>query len=109
MPVMAVGVGSNLIVRDGGVLGVVIRLPKSFASVSAEPGHRILAGDPTGRQQDILVSEFVGLTNNRAAVLVTAAQFPIRHAEKFVVVAAQRREPRDLHRPGRSTNRHAGR
>ncbi len=44
VPVMAVGVGSNLIVRDGGVPGVVIRLPKSFASVSAEPDHRIRAG-----------------------------------------------------------------
>ncbi len=44
VPVMAVGVGSNLIVRDGGVPGVVIRLPKSFASVSAEPGRRIRAG-----------------------------------------------------------------
>ncbi len=34
IPVMAVGVGSNLIVRDGGVPGVVVRLPKAFASVS---------------------------------------------------------------------------
>jgi UDP-N-acetylmuramate dehydrogenase len=34
MPVLPVGVGSNLIVRDGGVPGVVVRLPKSFAQVS---------------------------------------------------------------------------
>lgn len=44
IPVMAVGVGSNLIVRDGGIAGVVIRLPKSFAGVEVEPGNRIRAG-----------------------------------------------------------------
>ena len=43
-PVLPVGVGSNLIVRDGGVPGVVVRLPKSFAKVSVEPGDRIRAG-----------------------------------------------------------------
>lgn len=44
VPLLPVGVGSNLIVRDGGVPGVVVRLPKSFARVSAEPGNRIRAG-----------------------------------------------------------------
>jgi UDP-N-acetylmuramate dehydrogenase len=33
-PVMALGLGSNLIVRDGGVSGVVVRLGKAFAKVS---------------------------------------------------------------------------
>jgi UDP-N-acetylmuramate dehydrogenase len=33
MPVMALGLGSNLIVRDGGVRGVVVRLGKPFAWV----------------------------------------------------------------------------
>lgn len=33
IPVMALGLGSNLIVRDGGVPGVVIRLGKAFAKV----------------------------------------------------------------------------
>jgi UDP-N-acetylmuramate dehydrogenase len=32
-PVMALGLGSNLIVRDGGVPGVVVRLGKPFATV----------------------------------------------------------------------------
>ena len=32
-PVMALGLGSNLIVRDGGVPGVVVRLGKAFARV----------------------------------------------------------------------------
>jgi UDP-N-acetylmuramate dehydrogenase len=44
IPVFPVGVGSNLIVRDGGVPGVVVRLPKSFAQVGVEPGGRIRAG-----------------------------------------------------------------
>lgn len=34
VPVMALGLGSNLIVRDGGVSGVVVRLGKAFAAVS---------------------------------------------------------------------------
>ena len=33
-PVMALGLGSNLIVRDGGVSGVVVRLGKAFAKVT---------------------------------------------------------------------------
>ena len=44
VPVMPVGVGSNLIVRDGGVPGVVVRLPKGFAKVSIEPGDRVRSG-----------------------------------------------------------------
>jgi UDP-N-acetylmuramate dehydrogenase len=44
MPVLPVGVGSNLIVRDGGVPGVVVRLPKALAKVSVEPGNRVRAG-----------------------------------------------------------------
>lgn len=44
VPVLPVGVGSNLIVRDGGVPGVVVRLPKSFARVAVEGDDRIRAG-----------------------------------------------------------------
>ena len=33
VPVMALGLGSNLIIRDGGVAGVVVRLGKAFAQV----------------------------------------------------------------------------
>ena len=44
VPVTVIGVGSNLIVRDGGVPGVVIRLtPRGFGAVTAE-GTRITAG-----------------------------------------------------------------
>jgi len=42
--VMALGLGSNLIVRDGGVPGVVIRLGKAFAKVKAETDFYITAG-----------------------------------------------------------------
>lgn len=34
VPVMALGLGSNLIVRDGGVPGVVVRLGKAFGAVN---------------------------------------------------------------------------
>jgi UDP-N-acetylmuramate dehydrogenase len=44
IPVMPVGVGSNLIVRDGGVPGIVVRLPKSFARIEIEAGNRVRAG-----------------------------------------------------------------
>ncbi|TAK49042.1 MAG: UDP-N-acetylmuramate dehydrogenase [Xanthobacteraceae bacterium] len=44
MPVLTVGVGSNLIVRDGGVPGVVIRLsPRGFGEARAE-GDTVRAG-----------------------------------------------------------------
>ena len=33
VPVMALGLGSNMIVRDGGVPGVVVRLGKPFAKI----------------------------------------------------------------------------
>lgn len=44
VPVMVVGVGSNLLVRDGGIQGVVIRLGKGFAHIEAEEGNRMRAG-----------------------------------------------------------------
>ncbi|WP_420911777.1 UDP-N-acetylmuramate dehydrogenase [Sphingomonas turrisvirgatae] len=52
MPVMALGLGSNLIVRDGGVPGVVVRLGKSFAKVFAD-GLTLRCG---GGASGILVS-----------------------------------------------------
>ena len=44
VPVTVIGVGSNLLVRDGGVPGVVIRLGKAFQGVSLEAGGRVRAG-----------------------------------------------------------------
>ena len=39
-----VGLGSNLLVRDGGVPGVVIRLGRGFADTRIEAEHRLRAG-----------------------------------------------------------------
>ena len=45
IPVVTIGLGSNLIVRDGGVEGVVIRLGgKAFGEITIEEGHRLRAG-----------------------------------------------------------------
>ena len=44
IPVYVIGVGSNLLVRDGGVPGVVIRLGKGFGEIKVEDGHRVRAG-----------------------------------------------------------------
>lgn len=41
IPVMAIGVGSNMIVRDGGIDGVVVRLPKSMGKVEILDDHKI--------------------------------------------------------------------
>ncbi len=43
VPVFPMGVGSNLIVRDGGLPGVVIRLGRGFNAIRAE-GNRVVAG-----------------------------------------------------------------
>lgn len=45
MPLTVVGVGSNLLVRDGGIKGVVLRLSaKGFGDVELVGGNRIRAG-----------------------------------------------------------------
>ncbi|MCB4770862.1 UDP-N-acetylmuramate dehydrogenase [Ancylobacter sp. Lp-2] len=44
IPVTVIGLGSNLIVRDGGVAGVVIRLARGFSDVVVEEGHRLRVG-----------------------------------------------------------------
>jgi UDP-N-acetylmuramate dehydrogenase len=53
VPVMALGLGSNLIVRDGGVPGVVVRLGKPFATVERLDAVTIRCG---GGASGILVS-----------------------------------------------------
>ena len=44
IPVTAIGLGSNLIVRDGGVPGMVIRLGRGFNDVTVEGGVRLRVG-----------------------------------------------------------------
>jgi UDP-N-acetylmuramate dehydrogenase len=53
VPVMAIGLGSNLIIRDGGVPGVVVRLGKPFATVEALEATTLVCG---GGTSGILVS-----------------------------------------------------
>jgi UDP-N-acetylmuramate dehydrogenase len=44
VPVFPMGVGSNLIVRDGGVRGAVIRLGRGFNGIAVEPDGTVRAG-----------------------------------------------------------------
>lgn len=44
VPVTVIGVGSNLLVRDGGVRGVVIRLGRGFSEIEILPSAQIRAG-----------------------------------------------------------------
>ncbi len=44
IPVYVIGVGSNLLVRDGGVPGVVIRLGRGFSELVVESENRIRVG-----------------------------------------------------------------
>lgn len=53
VPVMGLGLGSNMIVRDGGVAGVVVRLGKAFAGVEALDAVTLRCG---GGASGILVS-----------------------------------------------------
>ncbi|KQS02391.1 UDP-N-acetylenolpyruvoylglucosamine reductase [Sphingomonas sp. Leaf357] len=53
VPVMALGLGSNMIVRDGGVPGVVVRLGKAFAQVERLDETALSCG---GGASGILVS-----------------------------------------------------
>jgi UDP-N-acetylmuramate dehydrogenase len=53
MPVMALGLGSNLIVRDGGVPGVVVRLGKALAKIDRLDETSLRCG---GGASGILVS-----------------------------------------------------
>ena len=48
LPITVIGLGSNLLVRDGGVPGIVIRLGRGFAQIAVEPGDRIRAAADAG-------------------------------------------------------------
>jgi UDP-N-acetylmuramate dehydrogenase len=44
LPVFVIGLGSNLLVRSGGVPGIVIRLGRGFSAIAIEPGQRMRVG-----------------------------------------------------------------
>ena len=60
VPVTTIGVGSNLLVRDGGVAGVVIRLSRAFARVSVS-GTKVTAGASTPDVNVALAARDAGL------------------------------------------------
>ncbi len=55
VPVYPIGVGSNMLIRDGGVPGVVIRLGRGFSDVAVEDGHRVRCGTAV---PDVRVARF---------------------------------------------------
>ncbi len=60
VPVTIIGAGSNLLVRDGGVPGVVIRFGRDFARVEIE-GARIIAGGAAADMNVALAARDAGL------------------------------------------------
>jgi UDP-N-acetylmuramate dehydrogenase len=44
VPLTVIGASSNLIIRDGGVPGVVVRLGRGFNDIAVEDSHRVRAG-----------------------------------------------------------------
>lgn len=61
VPVTVIGVASNLLVRDGGVPGVVVRLGRGFVEITAE-GDRVFAGAGALDGNVALVARNAGLT-----------------------------------------------
>ena len=60
VPVFVLGGGTNLLIRDGGIRGVVIRLGKVFRRIRIE-GHRLLGGGMASMTKVALAAEEVGL------------------------------------------------
>ena len=44
IPVTVIGASSNLIIRDGGIAGAVVRLGKGFNDIAVEDGHKVRVG-----------------------------------------------------------------
>jgi len=61
IPVLVLGLGSNLIVRDGGVPGVVIRLGRGFNEVTIGPQCQIEAGAGVPDLKVALAAQQAGL------------------------------------------------
>jgi len=61
IPVTVIGLGSNVIVRDGGVAGVVIRLGRGFNETKIEPGNRVRAGTAVPDQRVAKAAQEAGI------------------------------------------------
>lgn len=62
VPVLALGLGSNLIIRDGGVPGVVVRLGKAFATVAKGAEHSLVVGGGASGIQVSSAARDAGIT-----------------------------------------------
>src|SRR5438105_8081129 len=62
MPVTVIGLGSNLIVRDGGVPGVRIRLGRGFGEITVERENRIRAGAALPDVKDSRIAQEAALS-----------------------------------------------
>jgi UDP-N-acetylmuramate dehydrogenase len=60
VPVTVLGVGSNLLIRDGGIRGVVIRLAKNFAAIEAD-GETVSAGGIAPDRNVALAAQRAGI------------------------------------------------
>lgn len=60
-PVYAIGLGSNLLVRDGGMAGVVIRLGKAFAGIEPLEGARLKVGAAAADKRVALSAHEAGI------------------------------------------------
>jgi UDP-N-acetylmuramate dehydrogenase len=60
-PLYPIGLGSNLLVRDGGMPGVVVRLGKSFAQIERVGEDRLLVGAAAADKRVALAAHEAGL------------------------------------------------
>jgi UDP-N-acetylmuramate dehydrogenase len=61
IPVTVIGLGSNLIVRDGGIAGVTVRLGRGFNETGIEEGHRVRAGAAVPDQRVAKAAQEAGI------------------------------------------------
>ncbi len=114
MPVLPLGLGSNLVVRDGGVPGVVVRLGKAFAEVGRDgPDTLVCGGGASGiavasaaRDAGIAGLEFLrgipgtvggfvamngGAYGREVADVLVSADLLLRQGERVTLAAADLR------------------
>ena len=60
VPVRVLGLGSNILIRDGGVSGVIIKLGKAFSHITKVSDNAVIVGSAT---PDIAVARFMAREN----------------------------------------------
>ena len=84
LPVTVLGVGSNTLVRDGGVPGVVLRLGRAFVGIRAEDGDLICGAGAL----DFNVATAAGLSfvsSCSVAITVSNSTLPLLYGSKYPV------------------------